>query len=127
MTVQALRHSAQAVKLDGRRLRSLRRVRGWSQVELAKAAGISQAHVSMFENGQRYNSELSTVGKLARALQVRPVDLLSGVHRTDDLPEFANYVAQKFPDDPRLQRALLAAYELFNAEYEHTPGLATPV
>lgn len=106
-------HDSQEVRLDGRKLRALRSAREWTQVELAERAKLGQSLISMLECGTRHNTELGTINSLARALQVRPVDLLLGVRNADDLPDFATFVQCKFSDDPKLQKALLAAYELF--------------
>lgn len=46
-----------------------RRVRGWSQKELAEKAGIKQAQVSRIEKGQNLPN-LETLRKLASALDV---------------------------------------------------------
>jgi len=46
-----------------------RLAKGWSQAELARQAGTSQSYVARLEAG-RVDPQLSTVGKLARALGV---------------------------------------------------------
>lgn len=54
----------------GARLRSLRRWRGKTQVELAGLAGLSPSFVSMVENGQRPLDRPSHIAALASALKV---------------------------------------------------------
>lgn len=60
------------------RLRALRTARSLSQEQLAEAAGISRNHVQMLERGSpnSANPRLSTLYRLAEALQAQVVDLL---------------------------------------------------
>jgi ribosome-binding protein aMBF1 (putative translation factor) len=51
----------------GRTVRQLREQRGWSQTELAHAAGMTQSAVARFEAGGTVPS-LPVLGRLARAL-----------------------------------------------------------
>ena len=53
-----------------------RRKRGLTQVQLAEAAGISQAYLSQIEGGHRIG-DVDTVARLAKALKVRVEDLLA--------------------------------------------------
>ncbi len=55
----------------------LRRSRMWTQGRLAQEAGISPTTVSGIESGRISRPHLGTVGKLARALDVEPEELLS--------------------------------------------------
>jgi len=59
--------------VDGRTLRTLRLQRGWSQKDLARAAGIRQGTVSAIENGKR--ARPSTVRLIADALDVGVPDV----------------------------------------------------
>ncbi|HSB19825.1 MAG TPA: helix-turn-helix transcriptional regulator [Anaeromyxobacteraceae bacterium] len=52
-----------------------RRRRRLSQTQLGKRAGVSTSYVSMLERNQR-TPPLDTLEKIARALQIRPVQLL---------------------------------------------------
>jgi transcriptional regulator with XRE-family HTH domain len=56
-------------------IRELRQRRGWSQAELAQAAGLHQAQISDLENVnwscKRGNPNVETLRKVARALEVR--------------------------------------------------------
>ena len=61
--------------VDGERLRELREDRMFSQTELAKMAGITQAAISGFERGER-KAQPRTVRKLAAALGAEPRDLV---------------------------------------------------
>jgi len=57
----------------GHRIRQLREAKGWSQDELADAAGLHRTHISLIENAKR-EVQLDTVAKLATALGVEPAD-----------------------------------------------------
>lgn len=62
----------------GERVQLLRRGRGWSQVALAKRAGVSQATVANFERGRTRGGLALTLAKLAKALNVNPEWLRTG-------------------------------------------------
>jgi transcriptional regulator with XRE-family HTH domain len=68
----------------GARLRTLRRWRGMTQVEVADLAGLSPSFVSMVENGQRPLDRRSHVSALAGALRVSETDLVGGPHLSAD-------------------------------------------
>ncbi len=62
--------SAEATRLAfelGAAVRELRTARGWSQAELASAAGMTQSAVARFEAGDTVPT-LSVLGRIARAL-----------------------------------------------------------
>lgn len=59
----------------GDRVRELRHTRGWTQEQLAEAAGMHAVQVSHIEHG-RNNAKLSTVVQLARAFGITPSELL---------------------------------------------------
>ncbi len=61
---------------DGARVRELRRAQGWSQEAFAERAGVSVRTVRNVEGGRR--STATTVGPVARALDVAPGALLRG-------------------------------------------------
>src|SRR5215216_5792083 len=60
----------------GERVQNVRRLRMWTQVRLAKEAGVSPTTVSGIETGKIGRPHFGTLGKLARALDVAPEDLL---------------------------------------------------
>lgn len=59
----------------GKRVRELRRERGWSQEQLAEAAGMNWLQVGHIERGSS-DPKLSTIVKLAKAFRIHPADLL---------------------------------------------------
>lgn len=61
----------------GETIRAIRLERGWTQEDLADAAGLTATYVGQVERGDKVPS-LTVVLKLARGLSVPPGDLLSG-------------------------------------------------
>jgi transcriptional regulator with XRE-family HTH domain len=64
--------------LFGRKLRELRLERGVSQEKLAEMAGLHRNYVGTLERGQQ-SASLDAICKLARALKVRPAELLANL------------------------------------------------
>lgn len=60
----------------GETLRKLRERRGVTQVELARATGVTQTYIAKLESGAKVNPSLSVMMNLARALRVELTDLL---------------------------------------------------
>jgi transcriptional regulator with XRE-family HTH domain len=65
----------------GAQLRAIRLERGWSQHTLADRADMQPKHVSRLETGERTDPRLSTVRRLAEALNVSPARLLEEEER----------------------------------------------
>ncbi len=68
----------------GARLRTLRRWRGKTQVQLAGLAGLSPSFISMVEAGHRPLDRRSHIAALANALRVSEADLVGGPHLSAD-------------------------------------------
>src|SRR5919202_5874705 len=60
----------------GKRLENARRLRMWTQAKLAQEANVSPATISGIETGKIGRPHFGTLGKLARALDVAPEELL---------------------------------------------------
>jgi transcriptional regulator with XRE-family HTH domain len=60
----------------GRRLRTLREAKGWSQDNLARRVKLTKPYVSMLETGARKQPSLPTLVRLAKALGVPVTELL---------------------------------------------------
>jgi len=61
----------------GRRVKRLRRERGWSQRDLAREAAVGQAQLSRIESGSQDDANISTAVRLAEALDTS-LDALIG-------------------------------------------------
>jgi len=59
----------------GRRIRTLRSRRGFSQESFAEAADVHRTYIGGIERGER-NPTLTTIYRIAEALNVRPSQLL---------------------------------------------------
>ncbi len=59
----------------GDRLRQLREKKGWSQEELGFKSGLHRNYIGGIERGER-NVALINIEKLAKALGIRPRDML---------------------------------------------------
>src|SRR4028118_2343283 len=60
----------------GERVERVRRLRMWTQARLAQEAGVSPTTISGIETGKIVRPHFGTLGKLARALEVAPEELL---------------------------------------------------
>ncbi len=63
------------IRVDGARLRRLRRERALSQQDVERITGLAQATLSDLEQGKR-GARASTLRKLAEALGVEPKELM---------------------------------------------------
>lgn len=64
----------------GKRIRELRKERGWRQLDLAEQAGISENYVSDLEQGRKEVC-LRTLEWLADALEVKISELMRAIER----------------------------------------------
>ncbi len=67
----------EAVKIDGEKLRALRRSRFLTRDELAERSGVARDHIGRLERGEiPGESRMGTIRKLAQALEVDPAELV---------------------------------------------------
>lgn len=62
----------------GRRIREVRKKRGWRQIDLAAHSGIGKNHISELERGSR-EAGLRALQSIAIALDLELSDLLRGI------------------------------------------------
>jgi transcriptional regulator with XRE-family HTH domain len=67
----------EAVKINGEKLRELRRSRFLTRDELAENSGVARDHIGRLERGEiAGESRMATIRKLAEALGVDPAELV---------------------------------------------------
>lgn len=64
------------VKIDGAKLKRLRERRFLRREELAEATGTHRDHISRLERGEIESPHITTIRKLADALEVDPAELV---------------------------------------------------
>jgi transcriptional regulator with XRE-family HTH domain len=57
------------------RIKKLRERRGWTQEQLAEAAGVGRSHLARLETAKQ-DPTLATLEKIARALRVKVAELV---------------------------------------------------
>jgi transcriptional regulator with XRE-family HTH domain len=92
--------SAGETLVDRGRLAQLRHERGWTQELLAGHAGVSTELVKKLEQGRKPSARLSTLGALARALDV-PIGVLLGENALSDPPVRPARLADENPESPQ--------------------------
>jgi transcriptional regulator with XRE-family HTH domain len=112
------------MSIQAERLKALRVARGWTQAQLAEAAGITQGTYSRIERGESKGSLAETMSALERALSLAPGALTSEgasaldiqtVPHPDDTPtagargEFDRVAAALLEDTPEAQRPAVEA------------------
>lgn len=74
-----MRHSG-SIKVVAAAVRAFRRKRGWSQEALGARADLHRTYIGAIERCEE-NLTLRTLDKLAKALGVKPIELLRDVDR----------------------------------------------
>ena len=95
--------------LLGRRIRSLRNVKGWTQQELGDRADINYKFLGEIERGQQ-NPSFNILVKIAVALGVNLPELFRFEHEISDRKEIETQIQQilkTIPDDTLRQILLL--------------------
>ena len=64
----------------GRRIRALRRKRGWTQVYFATHTGLGSVYISQLEHGKK-EPGLRTIEILAMSFDMTPAQLLRGIKK----------------------------------------------
>ena len=95
--------------LLGRRIRSLRNIKGWTQQELGNRADINYKFLGEIERGQQ-NPSFSVLEKIAMALEVALPDLFRFEHEISDRKEIEariKKILREIPDDALRQILML--------------------
>lgn len=87
------------------RLRMKRRDRGWTQEQLAAAAGTTQAVIQKIENGKSLRPR--RIEEIAKALEADPAWLMFGAQAVGDLDDEAMEVATAWSKLPEPHRSAL--------------------
>ncbi len=66
----------------GKRIRQLRKARGWTQVYLAQHTGLGSVYLSQLERGKK-EPGLRTIEILALGFDMTPAQLLRGIAEAD--------------------------------------------
>jgi transcriptional regulator with XRE-family HTH domain len=66
------------VQIDGAKLKRLRERRFLSREELAEQVGSHRDHIGRLERNEVMNPRMTTIRKLAQALEVDPAELVRG-------------------------------------------------
>jgi transcriptional regulator with XRE-family HTH domain len=74
------------IRIDGGRIRELRRERGLSQEQLARRSLLSNRTIFRLESGETVQTRELTILALARALGVEPAELLAEGQSPNTLP-----------------------------------------
>ncbi|HPL98079.1 MAG TPA: helix-turn-helix transcriptional regulator [Smithellaceae bacterium] len=100
--------------LLGRRIRSLRNIKGWTQEELGSHADLSYKFIGEIERGQQ-NSSFDTLVKIATALKVDILELFRFEQETIDKTVVENRIGRivKGLPDEDVRRLLMVLRVLY--------------
>ena len=93
----------------GERLENIRRLRMWTQVRLAREAGVSPTTVSAIETGKIGRPHFGTLEKLARALRVAPQELQGSRAATIEGPRPLSMAWARDSEEGEFERGLEGA------------------
>ena len=78
----------------GEKIKNARLAKGYTQEELGKIVGVKKAAIGKYEKGRVVNIKRSVLAKLAKALDISPVELVTDI---EEKPvETANKLADMF-------------------------------
>ena len=108
------------IRAVGRRICTLRELRGLTQRQLSERAGVGHAELSKIENGQRAAS-LITLDAIARGLQSSLTVLLDHEQPLDELRDIENAVQRVRDASPDQQAAVLRVLNAILSARAKTP------
>lgn len=109
-------------------LKELRKSKGLTLIELAKKVGVSAGTISRWESGEIANMRRDKIALLAKALEVKPTDLLNlpdtpaptEGYYTD--PEVAKY-AEELRTNPNMRLLFSAAKDISKEDMDYVVDL----
>ena len=108
-----INHETDAALL-GRRIRSIRNEKGWTQQELGDQAEVNYKFIGEIERGQQ-NPSFNILVKIAAALGVDLLDLFRYAHEIADRKEIEKRINKVLSnmDDSELKRVFLILHSLY--------------
>ena len=85
--------------LLGRRIRSLRNLKGWTQQELGTRSDVNYKFIGEIERGKQ-NPSLHVLARIAAALEIKLPDLFRFEHEVSDRKEIEARIKNLLPDIP---------------------------
>ncbi len=106
-------HETEVILL-GKRIRSLRNEKGWTQQELGDQAEVNYKFIGEIERGQQ-NPSFNILVKIAAALGVDLLDLFRYAHEISDRRQIEKKITAILStiDDQELKRVLLILHSLY--------------
>ena len=104
----------QTRRLLGKRIRSLRTHRGFTQQELGEKAGVSYKFLGEVERA-RHNPSFQVLMNIANALDIEPVEILRFKHETQTREQAIQAITEILPEmsDEAIQKLLLILQTLY--------------
>jgi DNA-binding XRE family transcriptional regulator len=88
LAFKAMHENSSPLAALGRKVRTLRKERGLTQMKLAESAGVHRTYLADIERGAR-NLSFLNLAKLARALETNISELTVGVEHEEDASQAA--------------------------------------
>lgn len=91
----------------GKKLREIRRSKGFTMKELSKKSKVSQSYISDLENEKNNKPSIDILNKLAKALEVPITDLFNlGIEEEKSIKKAENILNNFIPNDNDTEKAL---------------------
>ncbi|WP_306982226.1 helix-turn-helix domain-containing protein [Alkalicoccobacillus murimartini] len=68
-------------KMDGKRIRSLRKERGMTLNQLSEYSGVSKSYISYVERGLQKNPSIEILSKLSKAMDITFIELIKHMEK----------------------------------------------
>jgi transcriptional regulator with XRE-family HTH domain len=100
----------------GKKIKELRKLKGWRQQDVADKTGLKRPHISRIERDDYDNWELDTIAKLSKGFEIHPRVLLvasglfDGASTSNALandPDMQVFFTQDWPDMSQSEREIV--------------------